>query len=153
MNRIDPFLIQPQHSALVEEYWALENAEDKLMWLMERPPLHRPVLESECTTERRVPGCLSGLWLQAESKDGLCFFSCRSESEVVHGIGSLLCDLYSNRPALEIEQICTAFATALKLDGLLTLTRRRTVSTIVGFILQYAASSAVHELHAPEQAA
>lgn len=135
MNALAPFISQPEHAALVDEYLALESAEDKLTWLMERAPSHIPIPASECTPDRRVPGCLSGLWLGAHMQAGRCFFSCASESEVVQGIGSLLCDLYSNRSTSEILAIEATFARELKLDGLLTLTRRRAVSSIVGFIL------------------
>jgi cysteine desulfuration protein SufE len=138
MNSLDTFLNQPQHASLVEEYHVLEGAEDKLTWLMERTPMHVAVPVSECTPERRVPGCLSGLWLSAQMRDNNYFFACASESEVVQGIGSLLCDLYSQRSASEILRIGSAFATELRLDGLLTLTRRRAVSSIVGFILHSA---------------
>jgi sulfur transfer protein SufE len=142
MNTLTPFLSQPEHAALVEEYLALESAEDKLTWLMEREAIHLPVAASSRTSERRVPGCLSGLWLEAHTQAGRCFFSCASESEVVQGIGSLLCDLYSNRPPSEILRVEAAFARELRLDGLLTLTRRRAVSSIVSFVLHHATAVA-----------
>ncbi len=145
MNALASFLKQPQHAALIDEYLALESAEDKLTWLMERTPMHIPVPAADCTAERRIPGCLSGLWLDAQMQAENCFFSCASESEVVQGIGSLLCDLYSNRPMSEILQIGATFATELKLDGLLTLTRRRAVSSIIGFILHCANTTPSHD--------
>ncbi len=138
MSVLASFLKQPQHCALVEEYLALESAEDKLTWLMERAPIHAPVPPRECTLERRIPGCLSGLWLGAQVQEHTYQFSCASESQVIQGIGSFLCDLYSNRVALEIRELGASFATELKLDGLLTLTRRRGISSIVGFILHRA---------------
>jgi sulfur transfer protein SufE len=155
MHRLESCIKQPQHAALVEEYLALESAEDKLTWLMERSPMHIPVPLQERTQERRVPGCLSGLWLGAQVRPESCFFQCASESEVVQGIGSFLCDLYSNRTALEIQQIGAAFASELQLDGLLTLTRRRAVSSIVGFILHQATakSSGTAESFSPDRAA
>lgn len=145
MISLAPFLKQPQLAALIEEYLALESAEDKLTWLMERTPMHSPVPPAERTPERRIPGCLSGLWLDAQMEVENCFFSCASESEVVQGIGSLLCDLYSNRPMSEILQIGPAFAAELKLDGLLTSTRRRAVSSIIGFILHCANNAPLHD--------
>jgi cysteine desulfuration protein SufE len=135
MKTLDQFLAQPHHADLVQEYFALETAEDKLTWLMERPALHPEIPLAARTIEARVPGCLSGLWLQSHSTDSLYHFTCASESEVVQGIGSLLCDLYSGRSREEILTIGPTFATALKLDGLLTITRRRAVSSIISFIL------------------
>jgi len=143
MKTIEPFLQQPHHADLVEEYCALDTAEDKLTWLMERPALHPEIPVAMRTAEARIPGCLSGLWLQGESTDNLYHFSCASESEVVQGIGSLLCDLYSGRSRQEILAIGSTFATALTLDGLLTITRRRAVSSIISFILHRASGKDV----------
>lgn len=153
MNALESFLNKPRYAALVEEYLALESAEDKLTWLMERTPMHDPVPVGDRTPERRVPGCLSGLWLGAQMRAESYRFSCTSESEVVQGIGSFLCDLYSERSAAEIQRIGPAFATELKLDGLLTLTRRRAVSSIVGFILHSASERNNDVLAAPVRAA
>jgi cysteine desulfuration protein SufE len=153
MSSLESFLKQAEHAALLDEYHALESAEDKLTWLMERAPAHRSIPVSDCTPERRIPGCLSGLWLQADIRQGLCFFSCASESEVVQGIGSLICDLYSNRPSDEILRVGAVFASALKLDGLLTLTRRRAVSSVISFILQRAALVCAEDGSMPDRAA
>jgi cysteine desulfuration protein SufE len=130
--------------AIVTEYRELESAEDRLTWLMERSPLQGPLPSALCTPEGRMPGCLSGLWIRGELRQGhdpsatLCFFQCASESAVVQGVASVLCDLVSARPAVEVLECAELFATALRLDGLLTATRRRAVATVTGYFCQCA---------------
>lgn len=122
------------HRELVEELLALETPEDRLSWLMERTPLHTPLLPNECDSSRKVPGCLSGLWLRAEICEGLCYFSAFSESDLVHGVTSFVCDLYSARTPTNIMAVGESLIQELKLDGLLSTTRKRALSSTAAFI-------------------
>ena len=138
MQRIAEYLTLSRHQALVEEYHALDGAEDRLSWLMERAPEHRPVPADLTTDDRRVPGCLSGLWLHGGVEDGRCWFSAKSESDMVQGIVSFLCDLYSDRAPQEVIQIGDNLAHLLGIERLLSTTRRRAVSSTVSYILAVA---------------
>lgn len=133
-----PFLSDPEHRLLVEEYHELESDQDRLSWLMERIPLHTEVPHELRTTERRVPGCLSGLWLHATLQGERCLFSACSESQMVQGIASYICDLYSNRTPGEILEMGTSLADTLGLERLLSTTRKRAVHSTVSYILYVA---------------
>jgi len=134
------FLQKAPHSLLVEELLALDTPEDRLSWLMERSHDHAPLTAEERTAERKVPGCLSGLWLYADGQDSLCFFRAFSESDLVHGVVSFVCDLYSGRSPEEIIAIGDRLTQGLKLDGLLSTTRKRALSSTLAFIQHTAAS-------------
>lgn len=139
MNIPEIYLRTDSHRELLSELLSLDTAEDRLSYLMERTPLHSP-LESEMRVDsRKVPGCLSGLWLQADCVNGRCVFSAYSESSLVQGVVSFLCDLYSDRSAEEILEIGELIARAVNLDGLLTVTRKRATSSTLSFILHTAA--------------
>lgn len=128
------------HLSLIDDYQLLDCAEDKLAWLMERQPNHQAVSGGYCTPERRVPGCLSGLWLHFDqTPDGMCSFSARSESAMVQGVVSFLCDLYSGRSPEDVLSLGSSLAQELKLEGVLSLTRRRAVASALSF---FAASAA-----------
>jgi cysteine desulfuration protein SufE len=145
MSSIDQFLTREDHKALVDEYEAIDSAEEKLSWLMERPPLHAAVPVSLLTPERRVPGCLSGLWLHADATEAKCLFAAKSESDMVQGITSFICDVYSNRPAHEVATIGDSIVSVLGLERLLSTTRKRAVSSTLSFILNTAkANSAIN---------
>jgi sulfur transfer protein SufE len=119
---------------MVEELLALSTPEDRLSFLMERPHLHSKLEPYNRTEARKVPGCLSGLWLKADNCDGTCSFSAYSESDLVHGVVSFICDLYSNRSTAEVAEIGGALVEPLKLDGLLSTTRKRAVHSTLAFI-------------------
>lgn len=139
MSVVSKALLTTAHRELVEELLALETPEDRLSWLMERAPRHFPLSPADRDPSRKVPGCLSGLWLKAEVRDGLCYFSAYSESDLVHGVTSFVCDLYSARPPNEIIDIGEILIQHLRLDGLLSTTRKRALSSTAAFILASAA--------------
>ena len=136
----DRLLAKPFHRELVEELLALDTPEDRLSWLMERSPLHNPLLPEDLLEERKVPGCLSGLWLKTEVVGSTCFFSAYSESDLVHGVVSFLCDLYSDRDCAEVIEIGDLLATALRLEGLLSTNRKRAVVSTLSFFQHTARS-------------
>ena len=129
----EPYLTNLIHRELVDEMLSLSTAEERLEWLMERPPLHRTVDPAERTDDCKVPGCLSGLWLKGELKDGRCYFAAHSDSDLVNGVVSFICDLYSDRTPAEILEIGDLLTRSLRLDGLLSTTRQRAVSSSLAF--------------------
>jgi sulfur transfer protein SufE len=138
MEPISELLVSNYHREIVGEYLALESAQDKLTWLMEREPLHTTVEPHLITEERRVPGCLSGLWLSGHSLSGEWFFSAKSESDMVQGLVSFICDLYSGRSGEDILNTGERLARALSLDRLVTVTRKRAISSTLSYILMAA---------------
>jgi cysteine desulfuration protein SufE len=139
MSIPEKYLRKNAHRELVDELRSLDTAEDTLSYLMERKPLHTPIAGERLTDSLKVPGCLSGLWLQAHCVNGLCTFSAYSESSLVQGVVSFICDLYSDRTPEEIIEIGEVIARAVNLDGLLSVTRKRATSSTLTFILHTAA--------------
>jgi cysteine desulfuration protein SufE len=139
MDSIQGFLSSKNHRDIAEEVWALSTPEDRLTWLMERAPFHAPLELADRENACKVSGCLSGLWLSNELRDGRCFFQAYSESSLVHGVVSFVCDLYSDRSPNEIMLIGSQLTSALKLDGLLSLTRKRALAGTLEYIQAIAA--------------
>lgn len=146
MNGMERLLVQNTHQALVEEYRDLDNSEDRLSWLMERPSIHPELTADLLTPDRKVPGCLSGLWLHGSVVDGRCVFGAKSESDMVQGIASFICDLYSSRAPEEVLEIGDALVNILALERLLSTTRKRAVSSTVSFILHTAREASAHQV-------
>jgi cysteine desulfuration protein SufE len=118
---------------LLDEYAALDTAEDRLSWLMDRESAHSDLLESDMTPEKRVPGCVSGLWLKAVVREGICSFYARSESPMVSGVVTFLCELYSGLSPEDVITLATTIPGKLALEGLLSTTRKRAVSSAISF--------------------
>lgn len=131
----ETYLRKNSHRDLIDELLSLDTAEDRLSYLMERQPLHAPLAVEMRVDSRKVPGCLSGLWLEGTCVGGACAFSAHSESSLVQGVVSFLCDLYSDRSPEEIIAIGDLIPRAVNLDGLLSVTRKRATSSTLTFIL------------------
>lgn len=119
---------------LLGEYRELASAEDRITWLVERTPLHDAISDTEATPEKRVPGCASGLWLEVSYDGSVCFFKARSDSAVIQGIASYLCDLHSKMEASTLLNIDDQLVASLGLERLLSATRRRAIAVLVNFI-------------------
>jgi cysteine desulfuration protein SufE len=139
MDLLETYLRNQQHRELIAEILSLDTAEDRLSYLMERQALHTPLAAELRVDSSKVPGCLSGLWLGGRCVDGLCVFGAHSESSLVQGVVSFLCDLYSDRSPEEILELGDLICRAINLDGLLSVTRKRAVSSTLAFILRTAA--------------
>jgi cysteine desulfuration protein SufE len=127
-----------RHLALIDELTSLTTAEDRLSWLMERTPANSFLTPAERSEQLRIPGCLSGLWLNFKLTDGRLSFRAASESDLVRGVVGYVCDLYSDRTPLEILEIQSTLVDQLKLDSLLSVTRKRALSSTLSFILSAA---------------
>lgn len=123
-----------RHRELIEEYRSLDTAEDRLAWLMERPSAHTDLSAEDMTSEKRVPGCLSGLWLKGSIEGGMCSFHARSESPMVQGVVAFLCELLSGIQTCEVLALTTPISGELNLEGLLSTTRKRAVASTLAYI-------------------
>lgn len=141
----DIHLTNGQERVLLE-YLDLDSAEDRLTWLYDRTPILPHLTESERLPALAIPGCLSGLWIQGEvhGDTRACTFRAASESKIVHGIATFLCDLYSHRSPEDLLAIDCTFTSLLRLEALLSVTRKRAVSAITGYIHGFARLQAVN---------
>ncbi len=126
------------HFCLLDEFDANETAEEKLAWLMERKTPSSTLPDSEMTPENRIPGCQSGLWLNASVQGGVTSYLARSDSAMVQGVVCFLCDLCSGVAPGEVSGIARSIEAGLGLEGLLTTTRKRAVATALARITDFA---------------
>jgi cysteine desulfuration protein SufE len=90
------------------------------------------------TSEAKLEGCLSNLWLRSEFRSGLCFFKADSDSAIVKGLATVICDLFSGLPP---DDILKADLAPLRQAGLwqqLTPNRRTGLSRLVDNIHEFA---------------
>lgn len=118
----------------VKDLLALHTHEDRLMFLTERPPIGPLLPQEERVDACKVPGCLSGLWIKGEAINGEWRFRTFSESSVVLGVATLLCDLFFGASSDEIVSVTDEEISALMIEQLLSLNRRHAVSKIIDFI-------------------
>jgi cysteine desulfuration protein SufE len=130
-----------KRDALLARLGGFRHPQERLQWLVEQARL-RPPLAGELRTEaHRVPGCLANLWLMAESRDGLCFFQCDSDSQIVRAVAGLLCDFYSGQTSAEILALEPGFLEQVGINQHLTANRRNVLSRVWERIRSFAESA------------
>lgn len=124
--------LSAKQDALIEALNSLPDPQERLAEVVRRGAGHK-LAEALKTEERRVPGCVSRVWLHCESVDGAPVFRCDADSPLVKGLAALLCDFYSGAPAAEIAaeeprvwEACglRKMLSPTRLNGLAALRRR-----------------------------
>lgn len=93
--------LRAKQDALIEALLILPDVQERLAEVVRRGGRH--ALEEGLKTEaRRVPGCVSRVWLYAEAAGDGLVFRCDADSPLVKGLAALLCDLYSGGTPAEV---------------------------------------------------
>ncbi len=129
-----------KQTVLVEEMQLIPDAYERLGYLVERGKLAPSLPEDLRIDQFKIEGCMSQLWLVPEFKEGCCYFKSESDSAIVKGIASLLCDFYSDAPPQEIVKNDAAFLGEVGVTQHLSPNRRNGLSRIVEFIQHFAQS-------------
>lgn len=119
---------------------SIKGGQARFAWLVEQARL-RPSLVPELRDEtNRVEGCLSKLWVVAESREDYCYFKADSDSLIVKAIAGLLCDFYSGQPPAEIVAHNPSFLKELGISQHLTPNRRNGLAQVWERIRSFAAA-------------
>ncbi len=94
-------LSAPQQQ-LIDDYAIIEDPQERLAAVVDHVRSHAPLPETERTEARRVRGCISQVWLVGELRDGRCYFRADSDSPLVRGLVTLLCEFFSGAKPAEI---------------------------------------------------
>ena len=93
---------------IAENLVFLDDWEDRYRYLIELGQALPKLSEAEKVEANKVHGCVSQVWLAAETrtKDSQTILSYRGESDamIVQGLVAILLALYSGRPAQEIAE-------------------------------------------------
>jgi len=130
--------LREKQEALTADLARFKTPQDRLSHII-RVGRAAPGLEDEFKNpEAKLEGCLSNLWLRSEFREGHCFFRADSDSAIVKGLTTVICDFFSELPPQEILQ---ADLTPLREAGLwqqLTPNRRTGLSRLVDNIHEFA---------------
>jgi len=127
-------------AALVEEMTLIPDAYERLGHIVERGKNAAGLAEDLRIDSFKIEGCMSQLWVVPEFKDGRCYFKSESDSAIVKGIASLLCDFYSDALPEEIVSTDADFLGEVGITQHLSPNRRNGLSRIVESIQRFAKS-------------
>ena len=123
---------------LLEDFLFIENAQERLSAVVDRARWLPPLPAGERTDARRVPGCVSQVWLVGELRDGRCHFRCDADGPLVKGLVAFVCAVYEGAPPAEILADDTDPLAALDLLKNLSPTRQNGLASVRAAIRAFA---------------
>jgi len=132
--------LEEKKQILVEEITLIPDAYERLGYIVDRGKKAEGLPDDLRIDSFKIEGCMSQLWVVPSFQDGLCTFLSESDSAIVKGIASLLCDFYSEAKPEEIVKTDADFLGEVGITQHLTPNRRNGLSRIVESIQRFAQS-------------
>ena len=132
--------LKQKKDALVEEITLIPDAYERLGYIVDRGKRADGLTEDLRIDSFKIEGCMSQLWVVPAYKEGLCSFKSESDSAIVKGIASLLCDFYSEATPDDIRKTDADFLSEVGITQHLSPNRRNGLSRIVESIQHFAKS-------------
>jgi len=132
--------LEEKKAALIEEITLIPDAYERLGHVVELGKKAESLPEDLRIDSFKIEGCMSQLWVVPEYREGCCYFSSESDSAIVKGIASLLCDFYSGATPQDIIQTDAEFLGEVGISQHLSPNRRNGLSRIVESIQRFAQS-------------
>ena len=141
------------HLELLEQLRAIPDSQERMAKMVQYARACPSLPESLQSEANRVPGCTAKLWWVPRFENGVCHFQCDSDSMVVKGIASLICESLSG---LSPREIVSGREDVLETIGIrhhLTSSRRNGLGQIRGRIVAYAQSRIASHSPTPQGSA
>ena len=125
---------------LIARFAVIDDPHERLAAIVTRGQRWPEVADEERTDARRVPGCVSAVWLTGAVENGHCHFRLTAASSVVKGLAALLAALYEGETPAAIVAWEPGLVAALGLDRQLSPTRLHGLAHIRRAIRDFAAA-------------
>jgi len=132
--------LQEKRQRLVDDMSFLPDRFERFTYIVDYGKDREQLSEDVRTDTFRVEGCQSQLWLVPEFRDGLCFFKADSDSAIVKGIATIICDYYSGETPETILEGDVDFLQEVGVDQHLSSNRRNGLGKVDERIKRFAAS-------------
>ena len=123
---------------VIEEFSGFDDWMDKYQLLIDLGNEQEPLDEKYKTESNLIDGCQSRVWLQADYRDGLLWFTAESDALIVKGIVALLIRVLSGHTPQEILNTDLYFIDQIGLKEHLSPTRSNGLLAMVKQMKMYA---------------
>lgn len=130
--------INEAQDEVIEEFSDFTDWMDKYQLLIDLGNEQQPLDEKYKTESNLIDGCQSRVWLQADYKDGLIWFTAESDALIVKGIIALLIRVLSGHSPQEILDADLYFIDRIGLKDHLSPTRSNGLLAMIKQIRVYA---------------
>ncbi|MBB4265440.1 SufE family protein [Roseospira visakhapatnamensis] len=132
---------------LRETFTLLDDWEERYRFIIDLGRTLEPMPDADMTEANRVRGCMSQVWLTAETRPGApprMHFRADSDAHIVKGLIAILLVMVNDRPAQEVLALdAEAVMAELGLDQHISPNRRSGVTAMIQRIKAEAADAAV----------
>ncbi|MGH1349874.1 MAG: SufE family protein [Methyloligellaceae bacterium] len=95
----------PRLNELLSDFEILDDWEDRYKYVIELGNMLPELDEDDRTSENKVQGCASQVWIKTDITDGNLHFTGDSDALIVRGLIAILMSIYQDKPAKEIATI------------------------------------------------
>lgn len=128
-----------QESALATHWRFIPDAHERLA-LATQSAAGPGLPDSLKTDDALVPGCVSRVWLHANSLNGSLILSWDADSAIVRGLAGLVCAVYQNCTPAAAAAHHTSIIAALGFDRMISPTRLNGMAALASRIRELAAA-------------
>lgn len=137
--------IKEAEEKIIEEFSYFDDWMDKYNYIIELGKSLPMIGEQYKTDEYRIEGCQSNVWLQAEYKDGLIYFTADSDAIITKGIVNLLIKVLSGHTPTEISEADLSYLDQIGLKQHLSVTRSNGLVAMIKQIKRFALAYSIKE--------
>ena len=130
--------INEKQDEVIEEFEGFTDWMDKYQMLIDLGNDLEPLDAKYKTEQNLIDGCQSRVWLQADYKDGLLYFTADSDALITKGIIALLIEVLSAQAPKDIADADLYFIDRIGLRDHLSPTRSNGLLAMVKQIKMYA---------------
>lgn len=130
--------INEKQEEVIEEFEGFTDWMDKYQMLIDLGNDLEPLDAKYKTEQNLIDGCQSRVWLQADYKDGLLYFTADSDALITKGIIALLIEVLSAQTPKDIADADLYFIDRIGLRDHLSPTRSNGLLAMVKQIKMYA---------------
>lgn len=123
---------------IIEEFSEVDDWMDRYAMIIDLGNALPPIDEKFKTPEHLIEGCQSRVWLNAEERDGLVYYTADSDAIIVKGIIALLIKVLNGHTPAEVLDANLHFIDAIGLAENLSPTRSNGLLAMVKQMRLYA---------------
>lgn len=130
--------IQETENQIIEEFAAFDDWLDKYDIILDMGKSLEPIDPKYKTDQYIISGCQSKVWLHADYRDGLVYFTADSDAIITKGIVSMLIKVLSGQSPDAIQSANLSFIDRIGLKEHLSPTRSNGLASMVKQMKLYA---------------
>lgn len=131
---------QEAQQELLEEFELFDNWMDRYQYIIDLGKALPEFPEAWKTSEYKIDGCQSQVWIRPDIQDGRIHFDAISDAAIVSGLIAILLRIYNDRHPEEILNTPPDFLKALGLDKHLSPTRSNGLNAMLDRVFALAKS-------------